>query len=74
MKAYQLTLPLFTPGIELRSGDRVLILKGKHNGETGIVSFPAGHYLSKSIIAFRGRNNLGSYTRDQVFVIKRKKW
>lgn len=69
---YQLTLALDAPHIRLRPGDKVLVLFGKKEGRVGTVSVPARPSFTLSIVTFPGRNSLGSYTRDQLFILKRK--
>jgi len=71
-RAFQQTLSLECPGVWLHGGDKVLVLEGKHNGLVGTVSVPARPPFTWNVLVFPGRNNLGSYRREQVFVLKRK--
>ena len=69
-----MTLALFTPGIVLRKGDRIIALEGCHVGQTGIVECPEVKDFAYNIVNFKGRNNTESLRRNQVFVIKRRKY
>ena len=68
----QRVLDLDIPGIKFKGGEKVLCLEGKHAGKTGIISLPARGDFRWNIVSFRGRNNLGSYSRSQLFLLKSK--
>jgi ribosomal protein S4E len=70
----QLVLDLDVPGVKFKGGEKVLCLEGKHAGKTGIISLPARGQYRTNLVVFRGRNNLGSYTRSQLFLLRSKKW